>query len=129
MGILSEIVQSGKRASIVAWLSACEDSSGALFGAPVVGLLAEKVFGYRRVDASLLSGAQVAAVHSNNRHALSRAMLCGTVPPFLLCISLYSLLHWTYERDVRRCHGIPEAPRDKSTGSRPEPSELGAGAA
>merc|ERR1712087_801070 len=128
--ILSEIVQPGKRASIVAWVAACEGSSAALFGAPIVGFLAEDVFGYKRVSSSggehvHTAEAADAAVRASNRHALSRAMLCGTLPPFLICASLYTLLHWTYARDVRRTQGMPDVCFYDGGDSLPMPSEIG----
>eukprot|EP00931_Biecheleriopsis_adriatica_P106121 TRINITY_DN80635_c0_g1_i1.p1 TRINITY_DN80635_c0_g1~~TRINITY_DN80635_c0_g1_i1.p1 ORF type:complete len:476 (-),score=73.80 TRINITY_DN80635_c0_g1_i1:44-1471(-) len=95
--ILSEIVDPAKRASIVAWMAAAEGSSGALFGAPVVGMLAEQVFGYRKSVSS-----QVATtVAANNALALSQSLLWGTVPPWIICAAFYSRLHFTYGEDAR----------------------------
>lgn len=123
--ILTEIVTPTDRASIVAWLYALEGSSGALFGAPVVGLLAERVFGYRnvhRVTRQSHTGSEAPdflttamphpallsqdteswhVIQKQNAFALSRAILWGTVPPWLLCALFYCILFYTLRRDVK----------------------------
>lgn len=96
--ILADIVPSGGRASIIAWLVALEGSTSALFGAPVVALLSENVFGYHP---SRLAIAEM-PVHQQhiNAVALSRSIvICATVP-WIVCLTCYSFLHFTYKADV-----------------------------
>ncbi|CAE8732589.1 unnamed protein product [Polarella glacialis] len=112
--ILAEIVEPAGRASIIAWLAALEGSSAALLGAPVVGFLSESVFGYEKDPTAKLPGLaanvsetsasllEAATRSSTNRRALGMAMLWGTAPGWLLCASLYTILHWYYWQDVQR---------------------------
>ena len=69
---------------------------------PVVGLLAEKVFGYtpRRGEV----GALGEAVKARNAAALAHAMLYMTVVPWICCFLLYNLVVYTYgpDRDAVR---------------------------
>lgn len=102
--MLAEVVDPSRRASVVAWLAALSGSSGALFGAPVVGLLSERVFGYQSLTAAD-SMEHAAAVKERNMLALKYSMLWGTVPPWLICALLFSMLHWTYGADVKRAQG------------------------
>jgi len=96
--ILSEIVKPGNRATIMAWEGALEGSCSAIFGNAMVGLLAENVFGYD------LSSARSKDVTSDpdNVHALGSALMLVSFCPWILCFAAYSLLHWSYPRDIRR---------------------------
>ena len=69
--IFSELVPPASRASLLSRAVAVEGASASIFGAPVVGLLAEKVFGYtpRRGEV----GALGEAVEARNAAALAHA--------------------------------------------------------
>eukprot|EP00928_Gymnodinium_smaydae_P014917 TRINITY_DN15476_c0_g1_i1.p1 TRINITY_DN15476_c0_g1~~TRINITY_DN15476_c0_g1_i1.p1 ORF type:complete len:479 (+),score=62.74 TRINITY_DN15476_c0_g1_i1:75-1511(+) len=96
--ILAEIVGIEDRASIFAWLVAMDGAFAAVFGAPVVGVLADSAFGY---EPSRLSVAEMAPLQrETNASSLAAAMLCCTVGPWILCFALYSLLHVTYGSDL-----------------------------
>jgi len=96
--ILSELVQSKSKASIIAFDTALEGASAACFGAPLVGLFAEHLFNYKasRVQVTDMSP----AMRATNADALSRSMLLCTVVPWILCFIGFSMLHFTYGPDV-----------------------------
>lgn len=103
--ILTEIVDPAYRATVIAWLTVIEGSSAALFGAPVVGYLAEKVFHYEEVrDVELAEE----AMRRSNAEALGSALLWGALPPWGLCFCFFTLLHCTYARDAARANSYAE---------------------
>merc|ERR1719313_1227800 len=65
--ILSEIVRPGDWASLLALDTAFEGASGAMFGAPLVGLLAQNAFGYIPTSGHL--SAMPAGLRTANREA------------------------------------------------------------
>ncbi len=76
------------------------ENSIAACAAPVVGLLAEKAFGFHGVlsDEALKDK----ALRLHNARALgSSLLLCMTVP-WMLCLLSYGVLHWTYPKDRAR---------------------------
>lgn len=91
--ILSELVPPEHRSSVFAVLMALEGSIGSL-GAPLVGILAENVFGYIKTDDSIST--MPAEVRENNLDALSSAAVCVMSIPWGLCIFLYGLIHLSY---------------------------------
>jgi len=97
--ILSEIVGADRRSSIMAWQSALEGTFSAIFGNVAVGILAEDVFGYNLQSARSKLGSMA---DEGNRHALGTALLLTTSIPWMVCFIFYSLLHWSYSRDLRR---------------------------
>eukprot|EP00927_Polykrikos_kofoidii_P065235 TRINITY_DN61019_c0_g1_i1.p1 TRINITY_DN61019_c0_g1~~TRINITY_DN61019_c0_g1_i1.p1 ORF type:complete len:528 (+),score=44.01 TRINITY_DN61019_c0_g1_i1:74-1657(+) len=96
--IMTEIVDPNCRASIIAWIVAMDGSSAALFGAPVVGLLAERVFGYRKMDSGSTEFNDVTS-RDANADALLSAMLWCTLLPWTICFCFYTMLHCTYQKD------------------------------
>lgn len=103
--ILCQIVLPHHRATLFAIFSLFETIGSAIFGAPVVGILAQNYFGY---DSSLKKEIQE-IISSNNSHniqilqlnarALANSMLIMTVIPWILTISLFGLLRLTYRQD------------------------------
>jgi MFS family permease len=75
--ILSEVVPPSERASVMSWSIALEGASASCLGAPLVGLLAERVFGYSSSSASAIDG-------HHNGDALASAMLTMSVVPWLI---------------------------------------------
>ena len=69
-----------------------------MFGAPLVGWLAESVFGY-----SIATSEQtVARSNVQNANALGSAMALCTLIPWGLCFCFYSMLHFTYPPEAAR---------------------------
>lgn len=97
--ILSEIVQADNRSAIMAWQTALEGSFAAVLGNAMVGILAQNFFGYdvskAREDASIMQ-------NSASRDALGKALTLTIVVPWLICLTVYTLLHFTYPMDLRR---------------------------
>uniref|UniRef100_A0A7S2URL5 Major facilitator superfamily (MFS) profile domain-containing protein n=2 Tax=Attheya septentrionalis TaxID=420275 RepID=A0A7S2URL5_9STRA len=91
--ILSEIVPPSQRASIMAWSIGLEGCSGALFGAPIVGLLAERVFGYGQNSGGGVSQA------NDDANALAKAMLYMVTIPWLFCFTVYGWVGHVYQDD------------------------------
>jgi len=91
--ILSEIVPPTDRAAIIAYFTVLEGASAAFFGAPTVGWLAERVFGYVRSDR---------IPDYTDSRALMLAMLGVMLPLFLVDFFFTTLLHMTYPKDKSR---------------------------
>ncbi|CAN6204041.1 unnamed protein product [Urochloa humidicola] len=100
--IFAEIVPENARTAVYA-LDLCFENVVASFGAPVVGILAERVFGYR-------PGA--AAADRENAAALGKAVFAGIAVPATICCltSAVSALYWTYPADRRRARMMAAAP-------------------
>jgi MFS family permease len=98
--ILSEIVEDRDRASVFAWVITIDGSFAALLGAPMVGLLAENVFGYQPTTDHISEMPH--AQREINADALSRAMLWCCIGPWVLCFICFSFLHFTYAQDVSK---------------------------
>ncbi|XP_062199312.1 uncharacterized protein LOC133901819 isoform X2 [Phragmites australis] len=119
--IFAEIVPGRSRTSIYA-LDRSFESVLSSFAPPVVGFLAEHVYGYKPIS----YGAGVSSVgrDRSNAAALAKALYTAIAIPMLLCCFIYSLLYRTYPRDrerarmdtligselqqieLERCHGI-----------------------
>jgi len=96
--ILSEIVPASARSRVMAWECALENSIANALGPPVVALLATKIFGY---EFNSQEGDDIEPDIDSAR-ALGKAMTLVICGPWLVCLAAYSLLHWSYPRDVRR---------------------------
>lgn len=108
--ILSEIVPPQNRNTVLAWETALEGSCGAALGNAMVGFLATKVFGY---DLKAQGGDHA---DPEARRSLGRALTMTTFLPYLVCFAFYSLLHWSYPRDIARVLA--------NKGSKVEPEEV-----
>ena len=98
-------------------VSCLEGVGAAALGAPIVGYLCENVFGYvKPPHGGLLAAAPAESVRVGNARAISLAMLCMTVGPWLLTIVAYGILHLTYKSDSR--HGSALAGSCASPGVR-----------
>lgn len=94
--ILSDIVPAEHRCKVMAWEGALESSTAAAIGPVIVSLLAQNLFGYHfgedgNTDSTLDSAT-----------ALGKAMAATICIPWSICLVAYSLLHWSYPRDLRR---------------------------
>ena len=108
---MAEIVLEKARMAAYA-LDMCFESLVASFGAPVVGILAERVFGYRPQAAA--GGASPQAADRENAAALGKAIFAEIAVPATICCLAYSALYWTYPADRRRARmALQEAPGDQ----------------
>ncbi|KAH8741390.1 transmembrane domain protein MFS family sugar transporter [Cryptosporidium ryanae] len=97
--ILSDVVRASHRATVFSIAVLFEGISAATFGAPVVGILSENVFGYK---ASFKNVNQMdPESRLRNANALSNSLVFLTVFPWCISLLLYSLLHFTYGNDKR----------------------------
>lgn len=76
---------------------AIEGASGALFGAPLVGYLAETKFGYEKTDLHMIDIPE--ELRRNNVKALGHALLCLTAIPWTFSFFAYGFVHLTYGPD------------------------------
>lgn len=76
---------------------AIEGACAAVFGAPVVGFLAEHSFGY--VQNHMRASDLPVEVAATNARALGVSLLFLTVVPWIGSFVLYTCLHFTYGRD------------------------------
>mmetsp|Transcript_35255 Transcript_35255/g.75084 ORF Transcript_35255/g.75084 Transcript_35255/m.75084 type:complete len:534 (-) Transcript_35255:199-1800(-) len=93
--ILSHIVPASARSRVMAWECAFENSIANAVGPTVVGWLATAngySFGEHKGDDKDLASAD----------ALGQALACTVCIPWAICFFAYSLLHWSYPRDIGR---------------------------
>ncbi|KAJ1609811.1 MFS-like sugar transporter [Cryptosporidium canis] len=97
--ILSDVVRASHRATVFSIAVLFEGISAATFGAPVVGILSENVFGYKTIAENVSQ--MDAETRLTNANALANALVFLTVFPWCISLLLYSLLHFTYGNDKR----------------------------
>ncbi|XP_009774756.1 uncharacterized protein [Nicotiana sylvestris] len=95
--IFAEIVPDKSRTSIYA-LDRSFESVLSSFAPPVVGLLAQNVYGYKPVP----EGVENIATDRGNAKALAQALFTSIGTPVALCCVIYSFLYCTYPRDKER---------------------------
>jgi len=95
--ILTEIVRPEGRSTILAWESALESTFAAILGNAMVGFLAQNVFGYK-----LDEDHKEAVSDPESRRALGKALTLTCFTPWMICWCAYSLLHWSYPKDLKR---------------------------
>ncbi|KAL6598533.1 hypothetical protein ACP70R_046232 [Stipagrostis hirtigluma subsp. patula] len=94
--IFAEIVPERARTTVYA-LDKCFEAVFASFAPPVVGVLAERIFGYKPVS----SGASV-DTDRENAAALAKAVYTEIAVPMAICCLTYSFMYCTYPRDRQR---------------------------
>lgn len=79
----------------------------ASLGAPLVGLVAERIYGFP-TEATIACNPEThkpvdvsRPLDHHKADALSSAMVVCMVIPWGLCLTIYSFLHWTYPKDRR----------------------------
>ncbi|WVZ93007.1 hypothetical protein U9M48_039030 [Paspalum notatum var. saurae] len=94
--IFAEIVPEKARTTVYA-LDKCFEAVFASFAPPIVGVLAQHVFGYKPVssDTSVDTDRENAA-------ALAKAVYAEIAVPMAICCLTYTFLYWTYPRDRER---------------------------
>ncbi|XP_043709673.1 multidrug resistance protein 2-like [Telopea speciosissima] len=90
--MFAEVVPAKHRTMIYAFDRAFEGSFSS-FAAPIVGMVAEKVYGYDSKSANLVSGS------AKEAFALSRGLLSMMAVPFGLCSLFYTPLYRIFGRD------------------------------
>ncbi|GJN03444.1 hypothetical protein PR202_ga20893 [Eleusine coracana subsp. coracana] len=94
--IFAEIVPEKARTTVYA-LDKCFEAVFASFAPPIVGILAERVFGYKPV-----SSETSVDTDRENAAALAKAVYTEIAVPMAICCLTYTLLYWTYPRDRER---------------------------
>lgn len=97
--IFAEIVPERSRTSIYA-LDRSFESTLSSFAPPVVGILAEHVYGYKPIPSS----SEVTSIETDRENAasLAKALYTAIAVPMTLCCLIYSFLYCTYPRDRER---------------------------
>lgn len=107
--VLSEIVPASNRSRVMAWEGALEHSLASAIGPPLVALLATAL-GYQ------FSEREAAGVSLSSARALGSAMAAVICIPWAVCFCAYTMLHWTYPRDVCRLQAHGAAPATAAEG-------------
>ncbi|KAL6655682.1 hypothetical protein ACP70R_006508 [Stipagrostis hirtigluma subsp. patula] len=94
--ICAEIVPEKSRTSVYA-LDSSFESVLSSFAPPIVGLLAQRVYGYRPDDKG-----RSAELDRENAASLAKALYTSIAIPFTICTSIYSFLYCSYPRDRER---------------------------
>lgn len=71
------------------------------FAPPVVGLLAQHVYGYKPIRKGSSASEEI-ATDRGNAAALAKALYAAIGIPMALCCFIYSFLYFTYPRDKER---------------------------
>lgn len=95
--IFAEIVPEKSRTSIYA-LDRSFESVLSSFAPPVVGILAQHVYGYKPIS----EGSEDIATDRGNAVSLAKALYTAIGVPMALCCLIYSFLYRTYPRDRER---------------------------
>ncbi|KAJ1702611.1 hypothetical protein LUZ63_002390 [Rhynchospora breviuscula] len=96
--IFAEIVPERSRTSIYA-LDCAFESILASFAPPIVGLLAERMYGYKIGDSNASSDPMI---NRQNAASLAKALYTAVAIPMVFCSSIYSFLYCSYPRDRDR---------------------------
>lgn len=98
--IFAEIVPEKSRTSIYA-LDRSFESILSSFAPPVVGMLAQHVYGYKPVPTGSSKSEEI-ATDRENAASLAKALYTAIGIPMALCCLIYSFLYFTYPRDRER---------------------------
>ncbi|KAL5201582.1 hypothetical protein ABZP36_035936 [Zizania latifolia] len=96
--ILAEIVPPRSRTSVYALDRTCE-AVLASFAPPVVGILAERLYGYELARPAARAAAAAVETERRNAVSLAKALYTTIAVPMVLCCLIYSFLYCTYPRD------------------------------
>ncbi|CBI40991.3 unnamed protein product, partial [Vitis vinifera] len=98
--IFAEIVPEKSRTSVYA-LDRSFESILASFAPPVVGILSQRVYGYKPIPEGSTDSAQI-ETDRENAASLAKALYTAISIPFVVCCLIYSFLYRTYPRDRER---------------------------
>lgn len=93
--IFAEIVPQESRASVYA-LDRSFESVLASFAPPVVGILAQNMYGYVPFPEGDVGHS---SADKENAKALAKALYTSIGAPMAICCAVYTLLYWSYPRD------------------------------
>ena len=99
--IFAEATPAAARASAVSANAAIEGVFASLLGAPLVGYIAERHYGYITPPAGVSIGQMEPSTRQVNAAALGASLFSMTIWPWLACVLLYTLAHWTFPHDRR----------------------------
>ncbi|KAL6558849.1 hypothetical protein OROMI_019199 [Orobanche minor] len=99
--IFAEIVPERSRTSIYA-LDRSFESILSSFAPPVVGLLAQHVYGYKPPPPKGSDGSKLIETDRENAASLGKALYTAIGIPMAICCGFYSFLYCTYPRDRDR---------------------------
>lgn len=98
--IFAEIVPERQRTSIYA-LDRSFESILSSFAPPVVGILAQHVYGYKPIPEGSSKAVEV-KTDRENAASLAKALYTSIGIPLALCCFIYTFLYWTYPKDRDR---------------------------
>eukprot|EP00897_Mesotaenium_endlicherianum_P004248 jgi/Mesen1/3851/ME000207S02862 len=89
------------------------EKSVAAAGAPLVGLLAQKLYGFKTNSAAVAAAAPASSAAAapgfdatleqlQNATSLARGLFLAIAVPFVVCVTIITGLHWTYPSDRKR---------------------------
>jgi len=102
--IFAEIVPEKSRTAIYA-LDRSFESILASFAPPVVGVLAQHVYGYKPIPKGSSGSVQI-ETDRENAASLSKALYTAIGIPIAICCFIYSFLYCTYPRDRERARMV-----------------------
>nr|KYP38186.1 Protein spinster isogeny 2 [Cajanus cajan] len=102
--IFAEIVPEKSRTAIYA-LDCSFESILASFAPPIVGVLAQRVYGYRPIPSGSSDSVEI-ETDRENAASLAKALYTAIIIPMTICVSVYSLLYCTYPRDRERARMV-----------------------
>ncbi|KAI4345236.1 hypothetical protein L6164_012378 [Bauhinia variegata] len=103
--IFAEIVPEKSRTCIYA-LDRSFESVLASFAPPVVGVLAQHVYGYKPIPKGSSDSIEI-ETDRENAASLAKALYTAIGIPMVICCSIYSFLYCTYPRDRERARMVP----------------------
>ncbi|KAE8665731.1 protein spinster-like protein 2-like [Hibiscus syriacus] len=98
--IFAEIVPEKSRTSIYA-LDRSFETILASFAPPIVGILAQHVYGYKPIPKGSSDSIEI-ETDRKNAASLAKALYTAIGIPFTICCTIYSFLYCTYPRDRER---------------------------
>ena len=96
--IFAEIVPEKSRTAIYA-LDRSFESTLASFAPPIVGILAQHVYGYKPIPKGSSNSVET---DRENAASLAKALYSTIAIPIAICVFIYSFLYFTYPRDKER---------------------------
>ena len=102
--IFAEIVPEKSRTAIYA-LDRSFESILASFAPPIVGILAQHVYGYKPIPKGSSDSVEI-ETDRENAASLAKALYTAIGIPMIICCSIYSFLYCTYPRDRERARMV-----------------------
>lgn len=103
--IFAEIVPEKSRTAIYA-LDRSFESMLASFAPPIVGVLAQHVYGYKPIPKGSSNSVKIIETDRENAASLAKALYSTIAIPIAVCVFIYSFLYFTYPRDKERARMV-----------------------